>query len=90
MLFENSKPETPETLTHLHPHFYSGNLASIHFREAETCPLIFQALIRGRLNLVFAAEELVNLWVFLSNMSSLPGSNKAAIPSSALFTIAPA
>jgi hypothetical protein len=40
MLFENSKPETPETLTHLHPFLYSGNLACIHRCECCQCAIV--------------------------------------------------
>ena len=40
MLFENSKPETLETLTHLHPHFYSGNLSCFHRCECCQCAIV--------------------------------------------------
>ena len=36
MLFENSKPETPETLTHLHSRLDRRDLACIHFCKPET------------------------------------------------------
>ena len=39
-LFENSKAETPEPLTHLHPHFYSGNLACFHCCECCQCAIV--------------------------------------------------
>ena len=40
MLFENSKPETPETLTLLHTHFYSGNLSCFHRCECCQCAIV--------------------------------------------------
>ena len=49
-LFENSKPETLETLTHLHPRLDRRNLTRIHLRKTEASVECCQCAIVANTN----------------------------------------